>query len=137
MDARYVHVLRHGLDMVYSRNQQQLRNWGGSFQLDPEDLAGRNRFEFWYRSNHLAITTAEECLPGRYLKVGLEELCLETERVVGELLHFVGLSRAGSVPPDVLKVPQLPESFQRYLKSDLSWVDSDVELKLSEFGYSV
>jgi len=33
---RYVHVLRHGLDMAFSTNQQQLHNFGWLFGIDPE-----------------------------------------------------------------------------------------------------
>ena len=36
-DMRYIHVVRHGLDMAFSSNQNQLATWGEQFQI-PADL---------------------------------------------------------------------------------------------------
>jgi hypothetical protein len=37
-DFKYIHLIRHGLDMAFSHNQQQLFNWGRLFGVElPED----------------------------------------------------------------------------------------------------
>lgn len=135
-NSRYIHVLRHGLDMAYSSNQQQLRNWGGKFHLDSNDSTPRNRFEFWCRSNKFAINTAQRCFSDRFFIVKLEDLCLQKESVINRLFDFVGLDCDAIASSDILNIPRLPSSYQRYRNFDLGWIDSEVEFNLSELGYS-
>ncbi|MEL6868038.1 MAG: hypothetical protein AAFP19_26680, partial [Bacteroidota bacterium] len=45
-DLKYIYVVRHGLDMAFSKNQQQLVNWGPLFGIEPphSPLA---QFNYW------------------------------------------------------------------------------------------
>lgn len=132
--AKYIHVIRHGLDMVYSKNQQQLKNWGRFFDLDTKDLSQRNRFEFWYRSNKQIIESANKFFGDHVHIIKLEELCLASEETIKKLLGFIGINFY-EVSPEIIEIPKLPKSYRRYLHNNADWVDSMIRRKLLELGY--
>jgi hypothetical protein len=133
-DAKFILVLRNGLDMAHSGNTQQVENWGPRFQIDPHDLSPANRFEYWYRSNREAIVTLGLLFGDDFLIVRLEELCLNKSRTLKNLIQFAGLDYE-EVKPVIWGIPQLPASYHRYLRFDTSWIDQEIEDKLAEVGY--
>jgi hypothetical protein len=133
-EARIILVLRNGLDMAYSGNSQQVENWGPRFQIDPDDLSPANRFEYWYRSNREAIETLGLLFGDDFLIVRFEELCLDKSRTLQNLIQFAGLDYE-EVRPVIWGIPQLPDSYHRYLRFETSWIDQEIEDKLAENGY--
>ena len=60
---KYIHVLRHGLDMAFSSNKQQLKNWGFKYDLtlrgdESEDELAYCQLEYWVRSTKDAVSKA-------------------------------------------------------------------------------
>ncbi len=133
-EAKFILVLRNGLDMAYSGNSQQLENWGPRFQIDPEDLSPVNRFEYWYRSNKEALEILPTLFGDNFLIVKLEDLCLDRSRTLQELIEFTELDYE-EVRSAIWEIPQLPGSYNRYLRFDTSWIDQETEDKLAEVGY--
>lgn len=133
-DAKFILVLRNGLDMTYSSTDQQFRHWGTGFQIDPSDLGPRNRFEFWYQSNRQAITTAMTIFGENFLMIRFEDLFLRREHTMSELFEFVGLD-VGKISSEIWKIPQQPESYNRYRHFATAWIDLEVTQKLAEIGY--
>jgi hypothetical protein len=134
--AKFILVLRNGLDMAYTRNIQQMKYWGSSFGVDPSDPEPQNRFEFWYRSNQHAIATARRQFGDSFMTIRLEDLCLEKETTVEALFAFVGLNPA-NVSEDVWRIPRLPSSHGRYREYDTTWVHAGIIQKLTEVGYGL
>jgi hypothetical protein len=134
--GRYVLVLRHGLDMAYSDNDQHFRTWGPSYGIDPGNVSPRNRFELWYRSNRQILDLAPRWFAERFFVVRLEELCLAPERCVHALLRFAGIDDEAAAS-GASKIPRLPTSYGRYRRHDTSWIDAEVEAKLDELGYAL
>jgi hypothetical protein len=132
--AKFILVLRNGLDMAYSRNDQQMVHWGPCFGIDPSDSRPQNRFEFWYRSNHHVIVTARKLFGDSFFVVKLEDLCLQEEKTLRDLFEFVGLDFV-NISPEVRKIPKLPRSHSRYRQFDTSWIDARVRHKLTDIGY--
>jgi hypothetical protein len=134
--GRYILVLRHGLDMAHTGNDQHFRTWSPSYGLDPKDSSPSNRFEFWYRSNQQVLELATRWFGERFLIVRLEELCLDAKRLVPALLRFVGIGDE-AIANACCKIPRLPISYGRYRRFDRSWINHDVETKLARLGYSL
>lgn len=132
-NAKFVLVVRNGLDMVYSRNKQQFEYWGKAFQIDSNDRSPQNEFEFWYRSNLYTINLAHELFKDNFLLLNFEEMCLESERIVPKLLTFAGVE--DEVTNELIQIPRLPKSYRRYQSAEnTSWIDASVEQKLYEIG---
>jgi hypothetical protein len=133
-NARYILVLRNGLDMAYTKNVQQMVFWGRRYQIDCNDLSPKNKFKYWYRSNQATIKLVKEHFPGNFLVMKLEDLWLEKEEKIKELLAFAGLE-SSNAPAEIWEIPKIPDSLGRYRKHDTSWVDSGIRRKLAELGY--
>ena len=67
-DMKYIHVTRHGLDMAYSKNQNQVRIWGSQYGIEKNGEAHDPAvsFQYWSKANLRAINSAKELLPDRF-----------------------------------------------------------------------
>jgi hypothetical protein len=88
--VRYVHVVRHGLDVAFSDNQHQLRRWGLLYGV-PEDLAPSEErsARFWLAANERALVIGREELQGRFHVVDFDLMCSRPEQEVSALLDFI------------------------------------------------
>ena len=94
---KYIHVLRDPYCMAFSKNQNQLKNWGGVFFDKDLSVTPRNAFAFW-RSVHSRITVLAEVFSGRILFVRYEDMLSKPESV----LERIGLFLNSSFDPCVL-----------------------------------
>ena len=135
-EAKFVFLIRHGLDMAFTRNDQQFRHWPLYYGEKNFVRIPRAMFDYWYQFNKYALGIAEQQLgKERFHVVKLENLYgVNKHEHIIRLLKYIDID---DVPDDVLRIPQVPTSANRYLKHDISWIDAEVEQKLTEFGYSV
>ncbi len=89
---RYVHVIRHGLDMALSRNQAQLANWGTFLGIEPApgETVERTRLRFWLAANRRAIQYGRDRMGERFLLLNYDTLCRDPEREIARLATFCG-----------------------------------------------
>ena len=59
-EARYVHCLRNGLDMVYSSNHNQFRRWRWAVGLEDEEELPEALLDYWIRTTGAALEVIEE-----------------------------------------------------------------------------
>jgi hypothetical protein len=139
---QYIHLVRSGLDMAYSGNQNQVKNWAGHLQV-PLNYAADGRvtphtmLEYWLTANERALTTAQRCLPGRMLVVRFEELCAKPAEVLGEVIAFLRLRATEQQLADVAALVKTPDSLGRYRQFD--WRSDFTELQLArleQLGYT-
>jgi hypothetical protein len=90
---RYVHVVRHGLDMAYARNRTQLEVWGPRFGIpvpgEGPAQAGA-QLDLWIATTRRALRLGER-LGERFLLLRFEDLCREPERELRRVLELAGL----------------------------------------------
>lgn len=137
-NMRYIHVLRHGLDMAYGTNQIQVKFWGPMYGVTPLD---KNydpvaSFRYWVKANQKALDTGEKMLPGRFLIIQYERLCNDPEKEIKRLITFVQLSLSNEALNTVTKIPSPPSSIGRYKTHDTSWITVDDIQSLHTFGYT-
>lgn len=88
--ARYVHVIRHGLDMAFSANQWQVRTWGWLFGITVTDRVDpATALDYWLMANHSAIDAAIRSFGPRFLLVNYDALCADPEREASRIASFV------------------------------------------------
>jgi hypothetical protein len=119
-DLKYIHLVRHGLDMAYS-SRAQYRYWSSFFGLDlrpdwdelPEPV---KKVEYWLRANAFALEQGRRRLGDRFLVVRFDELCEKPEATIGCLLDFLGIDRqtidTGEL--NIYDIPKAPASVGRY-----------------------
>jgi len=86
---RYVHVVRNGLDMAFSRNQHQLRLWGGHVLGDEAPVSPRRSLAYWC-AVHRHLLRLQQRNEGRMYWLDFDALCLDPRRHVAGLLRFLG-----------------------------------------------
>ena len=138
-ELRYIHVLRHGLDMAYSNNQNQPRRWGnllGVKNSDLQEISPQASFEFWYVANQRAIELARVLPPDRFLLVDYDDLCNFPENGVTKILDFLGLPISYEVRQSLFKLPSAA-TIGRYRDHDLSWVGEKQRIDLESMGFRI
>lgn len=87
---RYVHVVRNGLDMAFSKNQNQLELWGPIF-LDREVAIGpRDSLAYWCEV-HRRLRVLADRFPGRIMFLSFEEFCINPKKSMAQIIAFADI----------------------------------------------
>ena len=137
---RYIHVIRHGLDMAFSANRQQLVNWGEMYGVpctSAERELPRAALRYWIRANRRAIDLGQRLLGDRCLILLFDELCIEPQTQISGLLDFLGVSCGSSTVGDLAKLVQSPSSMGRFRQHNLGRLDQADVAAVRDFGFDV
>lgn len=116
---RYIHVIRNGLDMAFSQNQNQLSRWGFYFDIDADKMSlPQASLKYWIAANRFAIELGQRLLHSRFHLLSFDELCTEPARVVAELAVFLGIRDMGDLEPLIAGIRR-PDSLGRYKSQDI------------------
>jgi Sulfotransferase family len=132
---RFVHVVRDGVDMAFSKNQNQLHHYG-ELALGPGDNDDPvRRIRFWAWANCLAADEGESLLGDRYHLLRFEDLCRDSAATVDRLLRFAQAPH--DLPPPLDEVT-VPASLGRARKEQRDYTDAFEAAAgdaLRRFGY--
>jgi hypothetical protein len=139
-NLHYIHVIRHGLDMAYSSNQNQLYNWGKIFGIevpDSQKLIPRASLNYWIESNKRATTLGKTLLNERFFIVNFDKLCLNPEHEINLLINFLGIDTKYVNMDELKMLPVLPKSMGRYKNYDITIFSKDEIDAVKKFGFVV
>jgi hypothetical protein len=135
---RFVHVIRNGLDMVYSRN------WELKFERDlilrPGDQqrpAAEQAIMLWGRVNEAAADFGEQHLGRRYLRIQFEAMCQAPVETLRRLAEFIGGADEAAVER-VAAMVESPRSLGRWRERPAAEVHAIMQAgqsHLEHFGY--
>jgi len=129
-DLRYIHVMRHGVDMAFSNNQNQLLNWGWRYGLPPSTDPA-NSFKYWVCANRQALFDAKR-LGINFHVVNFDHLCADPTLSFSQMLNFIDITFD---PADLIHLVQRPNSSGRRFKNECNFVDHIAQDALCEFGF--
>jgi len=112
-----IHVIQHGLDMAYSENQQHVYHWGHLANVDAtpdKPITPRQSVDWWLHNNKCAIQTGRDKLGDNFLLLNFDALCETPERILPELLSFLGVSINDAKLQSLLAMPKAPSSTGRF-----------------------
>jgi hypothetical protein len=116
---RLLHVIRDGLDMAFSDNQHQLRDYGPAW-LDPSDQALEASVRsamLWDKINQLAGDQAQAGLGPRYQWMRFEDLCQKPEASLRRLESFCGRAFGQALQSALARISP-PETLGRSQRQD-------------------
>ena len=131
---RYIHVVRHGLDMAFSRNQTQLNYWGDAMLGGPGDPGPARALSYWCAAQKRARRLGE-MMADRFLWLDYDHLCLDPQDGLGKLCDFLGLPCPN--PEKMLAMIQPPASMGRFRHTDCSMLSSADIAVVAEYGFAV
>jgi hypothetical protein len=133
---RYIHVMRHGLDMAFSENQEQVLYWGAQMLEEPViEITPARSFAYWCEAHRRLLHLSRE-YPGRILLLPLEQLCGDTGPQMERISRFCNLDPEGATLSAMASQIGAPETINRHLQHDTSWVTDEQVAVLSNLGYA-
>lgn len=138
-NMRYIHVIRNGLDMAFSKNQQQLYNWGAFFGLSmpkSQKEEAKVSLKYWLRANRRIYEIGEKLGSKRFSVINFEKLCLSPTQEINKIISFLNLNPNINDLKTSYAIPKTPESMGRYQKYDLDQFDKEDLDGLNQFAYS-
>ncbi|MBF7156037.1 sulfotransferase [Bacillus albus] len=134
---KYIHVIRHGLDMVYSTNQNQFFKWGDLYNLDLSLNQERLRLQYWYQSNKKAITLGEKFFKKNFFIINFDNLCADPQKEMNNLINFLNLNKSNLKIQQLINLIHSPQTLNRYKNFDLNvFTETDFNL-VKEFGFKI
>jgi hypothetical protein len=142
---RFIHVIRHGLDMAYSDNQLQFLAWAWYFGINGRQMTEPDggkvmpgkMLDYWIAANRFAMSNGRELLGERFLLLDYDALCREPQPVITQLLEFVGLDSTGEQVTELAGLVKPPQSIGRFRRQACTDVFSARQLAvLEEFGFN-
>lgn len=134
---KYIHVMRHGLDMAYSTNQNQLKLWGRFFLgTDGYEVNAYWSVKYWCLV-HRRVLSLGEHMQGRFFLLNYDAFCAAPREGLRKLLAFLGLTIDQSVQSDLLAMVRVPESTGRFKRQGLEVFDADDIAYVRSLGFDV
>jgi hypothetical protein len=138
---KFIYVVRHGLDMAFSRNQTQLHLWGPLFGVQPSAAPGvpqpQAMLDYWIKAAERATTDGRRLLGKRFMVLNYDTLATAPNRVLPGLIDFLELDPRG-LPLDRIRALAVPAaSSGRYRQHDLSTFDERSLDAVRSMGWAV
>jgi len=135
---KYIHVVRHGLDMAYSSNRNQLRHWGALFGVPMPRLrtrAARSQLEYWSRTNRRVSELARD--HAGIMLSSFDALCADPVAGVRELAAFIGLPCSHERAEVLARGVRTPASAGRYRQRRTHRFPSEELREVRAMGFDI
>jgi len=135
---KYIHTTRHGLDMAFSKNQQQLYNWAELYNIKcPSSLKEepQSSLKYWLRVHEKIIKTSHSLSDEQFLLLNFDALCSNPEAEILKLIKFLNIEVETTSLQQAIRLPKRPASTGRFLNENLNNFDSSDLDSLSKFGF--
>jgi len=139
-EMKYIHVVRHGLDMAFSKNQQQFLNWSYALTGHAPDTSKPlppQMLDFWLAcENRISTLMADARFADNILRVDYDLICAEPAKGIAEIMQFLDVAPGARAQSDLLAMIR-PTSRGRYKEQDLS-IFSQAQLRaVQNIGFDV
>ena len=133
---RYIHVVRHGLDMGLTGNEWQYTTWAHLLGL-PKVPTPTQLIHFWVKVNRRVRAFASENLAERFLIIRFEDLVLDTRATLKRLGRFLDIDLDAKTVDQLSQRIQKPDTIGRHKQLDLSLIPQPDLDEIRSFGYRV
>lgn len=134
---KYVHVVRNGLDMAHSRNQNQLEFWGPLvLGTSHPDLSPRASLNYWCIV-HRRVARIGARMPGRFLWLNYDALCAAPRDQLGPLLAFLEVPADAGLIESLAPLVRPPDSVGRFKQHSLDQFDPADVAYVKSLGFDV
>jgi len=139
---KYIHVVRHGLDMAYSKNKAQLKFFGKRFGIKVKDWSDDNevtkkQLDYWIKTTETAIAKGKELLKERFYLLNYDMLCSQPAVEVPKLINFLGIQVNNQELEKLIMLPRVTSSQGRYKNHDLSLFTKEQISSVENLGFKV
>ena len=119
---KYIHVMRNGLDMAHSANQNQLQLWGPHFVGPEVEVSPYFSLKYWHVV-HRRIRDVGARLGERFLLLNYDRFCAQPAEGVRGLLGFLETSRSPAEVDELAGLVKHPASIGRFKEHGIDVFD--------------
>lgn len=133
--TRYIHVVRHGLDMAFSVNQAQLRFWGQALTGEPmTEPTPQNSFNYWCAAHRRVLDIGDQMGPD-FLLLNFDRFCCSPQEGLQQLSQFLQIDVDDDLREELLAMVRQPASTGRHLEREQLEVSPDDAQLLQRLGF--
>lgn len=133
-ELKYIHVMRHGLDMAYSSNHNQARNWGAQIVGKPFDSSPQYLLEYWVKS-HQRVVEFKQAYPRNIHIVNFDKLCLLDIDEIKKLFSFAEIESPAM--NGIFDMIIKPDGMGRYKKYALDGFPEEDLAFVERLGFTI
>lgn len=134
---KYIHVMRNGLDMAFSVNQNQPPLWGPCFVRDMPFAPGPGyALKYWCMMQKRAIHLGQE-MGARFLLFNYDAFCDNPQRGLATLLDFLEIKVDAARFQALAGLVQQPSTRGRFKQHRLDEFDAEDVAYVASLGYEV
>ena len=133
-NMKYIHVVRNGLDMAHSDNQNQLRLWGRHLIHEDFNPGPYYSLQYWCII-HRRVLDIGKSMGANFLFLNFDRFCLSPEQGIKDLCEFLGLEVANTLKLSLLSLIHTPVSMGRFKRYGTSiFAEADIGY-VKELGF--
>jgi hypothetical protein len=133
---KYIHVIRNGLDMAFSDNQNQVKFWGWMYLTESDfDNIHYASLKYWVIVHKKILKLAKELGSEHFLLINFDKMCAKPNKWLKKLCKFLNISSRCSIGLKHLINP--PNSIGKFRKYDLSIFDPADIAFVKKLGFDI
>lgn len=131
----YFHVVRNGLDMAFSSNQNQIATWGTlAFGKTIEKVTPKISLEYWVKV-HRRILDLERNFPNRIFLINFDSFCKSPGKGLRFLINKLRIDCTEERIARIRSLVRPPPSIGRYKKYDIDQFNAEDVLFVRKLGF--
>lgn len=132
---KYIHIMRNGLDMAFSENQNQVKLWGHQLLKESDFLnIHYASLKYWCLVHKKIINIGNNMGSKYFLLINFDKMCLEPKKYLTKICKFLNISKKAIKG---LKYLIEPPSVGKFKYHDLSIFDKEDILYVKELGFNI
>ena len=140
-ELKYIHVVRHGLDMAYSNNKQKLTNGGWKYNIilngkESKDELAIKQLDYWIESTKNVIEKSKK-FNTRFLLTNHTNFCEHPVSEIDKIFKFIGIEVSDRKKQKLYSIPENKGSNDRYMHKDLSIFDNEKMKFIEDMGFEI
>lgn len=133
---KYIHVFRNGLDMAFSNNQNQLKNWGSLILGSTTETTPYYALKYWCKANRRAFSIGKT-MGASFFALSFDELCTSPQTVVKKLIAFLNINKTSIPLLSLSDFIHPPKTIGRFKTQQLNQLDPDDIMYVKYLGFDI
>lgn len=133
-NIKYIHVMRNGLDMAHSPNQNQLKLWGKHFIGANYEISPFYSLKYWCIV-HQRVLELSRSMGKDFLLINYDNLVLHPQKGLMDLLKFLGLDIREDQIHKLSRLIKVPDSIGRFKNHGTKIFDESDVAFVKQLGF--
>lgn len=135
-ELKYIHVVRNGLDMAYSSNQNQAMLWGKSLTKRTFEPSPRYSLKFWCAVQK-RMNFVSKAMGDKFMFLNFDDFCVNSTVEAKRLLTFLDATVTQENVSKVVELIERPRTIGRFKQRGLNGFSAKDIDYVSKCGFDI